>query len=178
MCFVNLTERLRLLPSQRQRTHSLLNLLTLFLPAVSGSITPCAYFSLVHQVVHRMVHMLLLPLAVEHSLMTHTDYQNMDEEQLFLSHVTAALDWSFDLLPSSCLVSVPPPVSVSCQQWTTRPILAPSVLLWFHACVCVFQTGRSPHWPCCWGEQHSPSSPFSWRSSRSASAAGVAATSP
>lgn len=129
MCFVNLTERLRLLPSQRQRTHSLLDLLTLFLPAVSGSITSCAYFSLVLQVVHRMVHMLLLPLAVEHSLMTHTDYQNMDEEQLFLSHVTAALDWSFDLLPSSCLVSVPPPVSVSCQQWTTRPILAPSVLL-------------------------------------------------
>lgn len=132
-CFVHLTERLRLLLSQRPWTHSSLDLLTLFLPAVTGSITAshayvcvcvraCAYFSSVHQVIHHMVHMLLLPRAVEDGLMTHTDYQNMHEEELFFSHATAALDG----LLTCCL----------------HLVLSPSLLLF----LCPVSSGQ-PFWP-------------------------------
>lgn len=29
--------------------------------------------------------------------------------------------------------------------------------------VCLSQTGRLPHWPCCWGGRPSPCSPSLWR---------------
>lgn len=82
----------------------------------------CAYFSSVHQVIDHMVHMLLLPRAVEDGLMTHTDYQNMHEEELFFSHATAALDG----LLTCCL----------------HLVLSPSLLLF----LCPVSSGK-PFWP-------------------------------
>lgn len=93
-------------------------------------------------------------------------------------------------LPPSCL-SVPAPVSSTDTAVPSEPILDTYVTLYLSviSClsslfsppplcprVCLSQTGRSPRWPCCWGEQPSPCSPSSWRSSRCASAPGVAAT--
>lgn len=94
------------------------------------------------------------------------------------------------LCPCSCLH--PAPVSSAHTAVPSEPILDTYVTLYHSviSClsslfspppplcprVCLSQTGRSPRWPCCWGEQPSPCSPSSWRSSRCASAPGVAAT--
>lgn len=94
-------------------------------------------------------------------------------------------------LPPSCL-SVLAAVSSADTAVLSEPILDTYVTLYLSAiscllslfspppplcpCVCLSQTGRSPRWPCCWGEQLSPCSPSSWHSSRCASAPGVAAT--
>lgn len=65
---------------------------------------------------------------------------------------------------------------ISCLSSLTPfpPPLCPCVCV----CVCLSQTGRSPHWPCCWGEHPSSCSPSLWPWYPCASAPGVAATSP
>lgn len=86
-----------------------------------------------------MAPMLLLPLAVEDNRKTHTDYQTMQEEELFFSDV----NYISDALLTCCLPLVlSPSVSVSCQQWTaipTRPIRGPTVSCcdFTPVCVCV-----------------------------------------
>lgn len=140
----------------------------------------CLCFSSVHEVIHHMVHMLFL----QKTLTLWNSLSMQHEKELF----SAVKLWPWrviGLLPSSSLLSVPRPVSAPCQQQTTllsRPILAPCHSIshcdFMPLCVCVCQTGRLPHWPFCSGERLSPSSPSCWRSSRSASAPGVAATSP
>lgn len=88
-------------------------------------------------------------------------------------------------LSSSCLSTSLPPVSCTDTAPLSDPVLATYVTLCLSviSClsslpVCPSQTGRSPRWPCCWGERPSPSWPSFRRSSRCASAPGVAATGP
>lgn len=68
-----------------------------------------------------------------------------------------------------------PLFSYICQTLSQCDFMTP--LLPLCPCACFYQTGRLPHWPCCWGALPSPWSPSSWRWSPCASDPGVAATS-